>query len=215
MKVTNLKIGKTYYMPVKYQPTNYTSGVLLKILDGNKVLMQDKKGNTFRSNAEKLHNSPDKAVRGKKAQDRVRREMKAKIEHKKQKQRESLIPKSLQQQIKKLKKGIFGTIENNMYVIKGYSPSLEFQTLEKMQEWVEQETKEYQHFKEVVISPQYKYLRDVDENGNYLFYTKMSFDFPHRKMRCKNFVGDIGIITEEKTLDRKLIPDNIEIVVGN
>lgn len=213
MKVTNLKIGNTYYMQAKYQPTNYTSGVLLEILDGNKVLMQGKNGNTFRSNARKLHNRPDKAVIGKRAQDRVRGEMKAKKEHEKQKEIESLIPKSLQKQIKKLKSGVFGTVENGLYVIKGYIASLQFCTLDEMKEWVEQEINEYQHFKQAVIYPQYKYLKDIDKNGNCLFYTKLSFDFPHRKIRCKKFVGDINVIPVEKILDSKQIPKNIEIEV--
>lgn len=74
MRVTNLKIGNTYYLPVKYNPTNYTSGVLVEILEGNQVLLQSKKG-PFKINANKLHKRPDKAVKGIKAQERVRAEM--------------------------------------------------------------------------------------------------------------------------------------------
>ena len=104
MKIEKLRIGKTYYLPQRGCPTSYTSGVLVEIVSKNKVILENKKGNRFSCNTNKLHKSPDKAVRGRKAQERVRHEMNVK----KQKDRENLVDKGVQDKIKKLGHSTFG-----------------------------------------------------------------------------------------------------------
>ena len=75
MKVENFKIGKTYYMPAKYDSTNYTYGELIAITADKKAVLINKKGEQLTVSPNKLHNRADKAVRGRKAQERVRREL--------------------------------------------------------------------------------------------------------------------------------------------
>lgn len=45
MKVENLKIGRIYYMPAKYNPTSYTYGELIAITSDRKELVERTKGN--------------------------------------------------------------------------------------------------------------------------------------------------------------------------
>ena len=116
MKIEKLRIGKTYYLPQRGCPTSYTSGVLIEIVSKNKVTLRNKKGELFSCSTNKLHKSPDKAVRGRKAQERVRHE----INVKKQKERESLIDKEIQTKVKKLGHSTYATIEQNKYVVAGY-----------------------------------------------------------------------------------------------
>ena len=66
MKIEKLRIGKTYYLPQRGCPTSYTSGVLVEIVSKNKVTLRNKKGELFSCSTNKLHKSPDKAVRGRK-----------------------------------------------------------------------------------------------------------------------------------------------------
>ena len=75
MKVENLKIGRTYYMPAKYNPTSYTYGELIAITEDRKAVLVNKKGEQLTVSPNKLHTRADKAVRGRKAQERVRREL--------------------------------------------------------------------------------------------------------------------------------------------
>lgn len=75
MKVTNLKIGKTYYMPQQYNPRNYVSGELVEITEDKKAVMKMKDGTLKTVSCQKLHKRADKAVFGPKAQERVRREL--------------------------------------------------------------------------------------------------------------------------------------------
>ena len=62
-------------MPVKYHPTQYQSGVLVEIIDKKNLVLKSDKGGIIRCSANKLHNRPDKAVKGKKAKERARHEM--------------------------------------------------------------------------------------------------------------------------------------------
>ena len=75
MKVENLKIGRTYYIPAKYNPTSYTYGELISITTDRKAVLVNKKGEQLTVSPNKLHTRADKAVRGRKAQERVRREL--------------------------------------------------------------------------------------------------------------------------------------------
>lgn len=75
MKVENLKLGRIYYMPVKYNPTNYTYGELTAITASKKAVLVNKKGEQLTVSPNKLHTRADKAVRGRKAQERVRKEL--------------------------------------------------------------------------------------------------------------------------------------------
>ena len=137
MKIEKLRIGKTYYLPQRGCPTSYTSGVLVEIVSKNKVILENKKGNRFSCNTNKLHKSPDKAVRGRKAQERVRHEMNVK----KQKDRENLVDKGVQDKIKKLGHSTFATIEQNKYMVVGYKgvPQPRFDTLEELDKWADDE----------------------------------------------------------------------------
>ena len=75
MKVENLKIGRTYYMPAKYNPTSYTYGGLIAITADKKAVLVNKKGEQLTVSPNKLHTRADKAVRGRTAQERVRKEL--------------------------------------------------------------------------------------------------------------------------------------------
>ena len=75
MKIEKLRIGKTYYMPVKHNPTNYRSGVLIEINSKSDVVLEDDNGKRIHCSAYKLHKRADKAVKGRKAQERVRHQM--------------------------------------------------------------------------------------------------------------------------------------------
>lgn len=75
MKVENLKIGRTYYMPAKYNPTSYTYGELIAITANKKAVLVNKNGEQLTVSPNKLHTRADKAVRGRKAQERVRKEL--------------------------------------------------------------------------------------------------------------------------------------------
>lgn len=74
MKAEKLIIGNIYYIPCGIH--NYKKGVLIKILDDKQVLLKDSKGNVFRCPANKLHAVPYKAVKGYKARERIKRQMK-------------------------------------------------------------------------------------------------------------------------------------------
>ena len=74
-KGENLKIGRTYYMPAKYNPTSYIYGELIAITEDRKAVLVNKKGEQLTVSPNKLYNRADKAVRGRKAQERVRREL--------------------------------------------------------------------------------------------------------------------------------------------
>ena len=54
MKIEKWRIGKTYYLPQRGCPTSYTSGVLVEIVSKNKVILENKKGNRFSCNTNKL-----------------------------------------------------------------------------------------------------------------------------------------------------------------
>lgn len=89
MKISNLRVGNTYYMPTRYCPSSYTVVVLIAVFEGKRVLLEDKKGRRFTCSADKLHKRPDKAVKGYKAQRRIREQMKA-MEEKKNKSNSDL-----------------------------------------------------------------------------------------------------------------------------
>lgn len=75
MKIENLKIGKTYYMPTT---GFYTCGELIKITKDKKAVLKNKKGELITVSPNKLHNRADKAVVGKRQKDAARHAMKAK-----------------------------------------------------------------------------------------------------------------------------------------
>lgn len=74
MKIEKLKAGNTYYIP--HGTWNYKKGVLIKILDDNQALLKDGKENMFRCSINKLHTVPYKAVKGYKARERIKQQMK-------------------------------------------------------------------------------------------------------------------------------------------
>jgi|GEM_PF-3417628 len=75
MKTENLKIGRAYYMPAKHNPTSYTYGELISITADRKAILVNKKGEQLTVSPNKLHTRADKAVRGRTAQERVRKEL--------------------------------------------------------------------------------------------------------------------------------------------
>lgn len=210
MKVEKLKIGKTYYLPQRGCPTNYTSGVLVEIVSKNKVTLRNKKGNLFSCSTEKLHKSPDKAVRGRKAQERVRHE----INVKKQKERESLVDKDIQAKVKKLGHSTFATIGQNKYMVVGYKgfPQLRFDTLEELNNWTDDELIKLETRREEIRSKGYKYLKIEGKNGQVTYYHHLNFIFTKFKIRCKSYKGDINDIPKNELLNRDDIPEmKIEI----
>ena len=62
-------------MPAKYNPTSYIYGELIAITENRKAVLVNKKGEQLTVSPNKLHTRADKAVRGRKAQERVRREL--------------------------------------------------------------------------------------------------------------------------------------------
>lgn len=210
MKIEKLRIGKTYYLPQRGCPTSYTSGVLVEIVSKNKVILENKKGNRFSCNTNKLHKSPDKAVRGRKAQERVRHEMNVK----KQKDRENLVDKGVQDKIKKLGHSTFATIEQNKYMVIGYKGVSQprFDTLEELDKWADDELIKLEAYREEIRSKGYKYLKIVGKNGQVTYYHQLNFIFSKFKIRCKSFKGDISEIPENELLNRDDVPEmKIEI----
>ena len=210
MKVEKLKIGKIYYLPQRGCPTSYTSGVLVEIVSKNKVTLRNKKGELFSCSTNKLHKSPDKAVRGRKAQERVRHE----INVKKQKERESLIDKEIQTKVKKLGHSTFATIEQNKYMVVGYKgvPQPRFATLEELDKWADDELIKLEAYRKEIRSKGYKYLKIVGKDGQVTYYHQLNFIFSKFKIRCKSFKGDINNIPENELLNRDDIPEmKIEI----
>ena len=210
MKIEKLRIGKTYYLPQRGCPTSYTSGVLVEIVSKNKVILENKKGNRFSCNTNKLHKSPDKAVRGRKAQERVRHE----INVKKQNDRENLVDKGVQDKIKKLGHSTFATIEQNKYMVIGYKGVSQprFDTLEELDKWADDELIKLEAYREEIRSKGYKYLKIVGKNGQVTYYHQLNFIFSKFKIRCKSFKGDISEIPENELLNRDDVPEmKIEI----
>lgn len=201
MKIEKLKIGKTYYLPQRGCPTNYTSGVLVEIVSKNKVTLRNKKGNLFSCSTEKLHKSPDKAVRGRKAQERVRHEMNVK----KQKERESLVDKEIQSKVKKLGRSVYSTVENGKYVIRGLERNQYFPTLEELDEYVEIELKKFEAYKTEIRSRGYKYLCVPCKDGHNEYYTIISISFNKFEINCKHFKGNIKDISEDKILNKNAV----------
>lgn len=74
MKIEKLKAGNTYYIP--HGTWNYKKGVLIKILDDKQALLKDGKENMFHCSINKLHTVPYKAVKGYKARERIKQQMK-------------------------------------------------------------------------------------------------------------------------------------------
>lgn len=74
MKIEKLVIGNTYYIP--HGTWNYKKGKLIEILNSKKVLLSDSKGKMFQCSVNKLHTVPCKAVKGYKARERVKQQMK-------------------------------------------------------------------------------------------------------------------------------------------
>ena len=210
MKIEKLRIGKTYYLPQRGCPTSYTSGVLVEIVSKNKVILENKKGNRFSCNTNKLHKSPDKAVRGRKAQERVRHE----INVKKQKERESLIDKEIKTKVKKLGHSTFATIKQNKYMVVGYKgvPQPRFDTLEELDKWADDELIKLEARRDEIRSKGYKYLKIEGKDGKITYYQNLNFIFTKFKIRCKSFKGDISEIPENELLNRDDVPEmKIEI----
>ena len=210
MKIEKLKIGNTYYLPQRGCPTSYTSGVLVEIVNKNKVILRNKKGQLFSCSTNKLHKSPDKAVRGRKAQERVRHE----INVKKQKDRESLVDKDIQAKVKKLGHSTFATIEQNKYMVIGYKgvPQPRFNSLEDLEKWTDDELVKLEARREEIRSKGYKYLKIKGKDGKITYYHHLNFIFTKFKIRCKSFKGDISEIPENELLNRDDVPElKIEI----
>lgn len=74
LKIEKLVIGNTYYIP--HGTWNYKKGKLIEILDSKKVLLSDSKGKKFQCSINKLYTVPYKAVKGHKAKERVKQQMK-------------------------------------------------------------------------------------------------------------------------------------------
>ena len=73
MRVEKLVTGKTYY--IAHGTWNYKKAVLEKILNDKQVLLKDSKGRVFCCSVDKLHTVPYKAVKGYKARERIKQQM--------------------------------------------------------------------------------------------------------------------------------------------
>lgn len=201
MKIEKLKIGNTYYLPVRGCPTSYTYGVLVEIVSKNKVILENKKGNSFSCNTDKLHKSPDKAVRGRKAQERVRREM----NEMEQKRKKSLVDKEVQKKVKKLGHSIYSTMDHEKYVVIGYAglPQPRFDTLEELEIWADKELEKLKERKEEILAKKYKYLCVLCKDGHKEYYTIISFSFNKFEIQCKHFKGNREDIADDKILNKE------------
>lgn len=86
MKIEKLVIGKIYYIP--HGTWNYKKGKLIEILDSKKVLLSDTNKKMFQCSINKLHTVPYKAVKGYKARERVKQQMKEMEKRKREKSKE-------------------------------------------------------------------------------------------------------------------------------
>lgn len=194
MRVTNLKIGNTYYLPVKYNPTNYTSGVLVEILEGNQVLLQSKKG-PFKINANKLHKRPDEAVKGMKAQERVRFAMYN------MGKKEKAIYKSLQKEVKNLGYAAYLVVgKNAQYTVNGYCGKISFNTLDEVQEWVKDELIELKKLRSNLSS--YKFLQVGTRLYKIISVSFNSFVIRIQKNNCTEDVPMSAVLKKEDLKNR-------------
>lgn len=211
MKVEKLKIGNIYFLS-SCSRHSVKLVVLLEIVDSKHVLLRDKKGREFTSNVSKLHTTPDKAVDGRRRKEVAKREMNKQKAHMIQKEKESLIAKPIQKKVKELCKKAFATIENDVYVIKGYEKDLCFATLEELLTWLDSELEQWKRLKSEILLKQYRILKKDNHNGGYDYFYKLGFDFAHRELGCRRFEGDVSEFAKEQILDSKEI-SNIKIIV--
>lgn len=203
MKIEKLVVGNTYYIP--HGTWDYKKGVLIRILNNKKVLLEDKSGKVFQCSADRLHTVPYKAVAGYKARERVKQQMKV-IE---QRDKENLVDKNVQKKVKKLGHSIYATMEKDKYIVIGYSglPQPRFSTLEELDKWADDELIKLEVRREEIRSKGYKYLKIEDKNGKANYYQNLNFIFTKFEIRCKNFKGNIGEIPDDKILNRNDIPE--------
>ena len=209
MKIENLKIGNTYYLPARYQPHNYTYGVLIEIVSKKKVILENKRGQRFSCSTDKLHKSPDKAVVGRKAQERARHQMK-KME---QREREKLVDKNVQNKIKKLGHSTYAAIEHKKFIVVGYNGSPRFNTLEELEIWADAELEKLSKRIELINAKDYKFLRVVGKNEKVQYYKIINITFKKFEIHCKQFNGDNIEIKEENVLDRTEVSDMKMVVI--
>lgn len=202
MKVENLKIGKTYYMPTT---GFYTCGELIKITKDKKAVLKNKKGELITVSPNKLHNRADKAVVGKRQKDAARHAMKAK----KQKERESLVDTEIQKKVKRLGHSTYATKEYGKYVVNGWRLGQErFDTLAELEKWADIEYEKLQCRREKIRSKGYKYLKTTNKkSGESTYYRCIGFAFPKFIIRCKEFRGDYNNIPENLVLKREEVPE--------
>ncbi len=206
MKISRLKVGDTYYMS-SCSMHSYKKVTLLEIIDLKHVKLMDKKKKVFITNVSKLHKTPDKAVEGLRHQEAIRREMKKQKNRMVQKEKESLVTKSIQKKVKQLRSKAFATIENDTYVIKGYVKNLKFNTLDEMVAWIDTELELYTKFKKEILSKGYRLLKIKFENGTCSYFYKLCLNFSNRTISCRGFKGDIEEFATEQILDWNYIYD--------
>ena len=114
------KVGAIWYKARKYSPTEYDAVEILEILSSKRVKVKvlTKKGEIIEMRAENLHKTGDKAVMGKRAQERAKKRMADELNKKIAKG----VSQSLIDKIKQLSKN--GNIKINRsgkYVVSGVS----------------------------------------------------------------------------------------------
>lgn len=210
MKVNGLKIGNIYYLS-SCKRNSVKLVTLLEIIDSKHVKLMDKKNRVFTTNVSKLHTTPDKAVDGRKRKMSAMREMKRQRESMIRKEKESLVAKSIQKKIKKLKSKSYATIENNVYVIIGYTRDLKFNSLDEMVAWIDAELELYTRFKEEIILKGYRLLKVDNEDGTCDYFHKLSFDFQNRTIGCRKYEGNLEDFEKEQILEWKYVFDTYQM----
>lgn len=205
--INKLKIGEIYYIP--NGTWGYKKVTLIEILDSKGVLVSDKKNKKFRVSISKLQKTPDKAVSGFKARQRVKHQM----NEMEQKRKESLVDKEVQKKVKKLGHSTYATVQSEKYVVNGYKGSQpRFDTLEELDKWADDELIKLEDRREEIRSKGYKYLKIEGKDGTVAYYQNLNFIFTKFKIRCKSFKGDISEIPENELLNKDDVPEmKIEI----
>lgn len=209
MKLENLKIGEKYYCPLEGNPKSFRSGVLIEFISNKRVLLQSKRGKKFICHINQLHNTPDKAVVGRKAQKAARREM----NRWKHQEREKIIDNYLEKKIKQLGHSTYVTIHENQYAIAGCKRKqhLLFDTLGELERWVDDELLKLEDYRKELSS--YKYLVIEGKDGKVEYFHHLNFIFSQYKIRCKVFRGALDEIEKEKVLNRKDVPE-MKIIIA-
>ena len=163
------KVGQVWYVAMKENPRDCIDVTILEILSNRRVLVKynTKKGTTHTYSAEELHKKPEQTMPGAKSKARAV-EMMA---EKKLMEQKKGIKQSLQDKVAQLShKGCAIKNCDGKYVLKNVpGASINADTIEELDQYVDEKLVEISAFKEDMAAMKYKYLYITDKRGTALY----------------------------------------------